>query len=1247
MSILHAPFGEALEAWFSQLDRAGFHIGMRERIVVHALFAQLAAANELPKVGALERMLELARPLLCSQPEQQRSYLLLQREFLKQHATTKGEAAAQQDPLQADKKGSIAASLWASLALILVVIAVLMWSISPDAPTPLTPPPEDPTTTGSQVPESPSTRVYVPAVGLTIQNEGLGEMPAWSTPARATLFALGGASILSLCWLAWASRRRQLYLQGTRTDQEIEERLLADPNPVNIEPPQSITRRAARGLRQRFAGERVVLDVPATLRATMQAHGGLTPRYSVVKQTPEYFVLIDRRHPADHHAAYSEMFVAALARSGVAIQVYSFEGSPQSGCWRTRSGTDRSGVISFAELASRHGGQRMIVFAEAQALISEADGLPQPWTRHLGSFPQRAWFTPMPLASWGHTEQAADELGFLVVPMQVEALDTLADWFASGHLGLSVSADWPIAYPRLLQDAAITWVTRPSAPPPQVVETLLFELRSYLGPMRFQWLCACAIFPAISPQITAALGKELARDARELALGVAAIGALPWFRHGFMPAWLRLTLLQQLSPDNERRFREVIEERLAKAIEGPGATLVNVAQRKHRLAAWLRRARGPARDVVLVDFVRRGPMSRLAQKLPDAVRRRVFKNGVPAHGLGRGPLVGLSLGALLTLIASPGVWGTIVQPLPSPPIAALMLPVQAHSGAAEKLSFSPDGRKLLSAGADGKVQELDVTNPAQLVTKASITVTRSGLEVLALSAADGLVATTDLSDKVTIWNLANGSEVEVFSVKRRIAAALFGAVEGRALITGDDDGKVVEWKWDSPTSTQLTTHRGAVTALARNGTLVASGGEDGVVRLSRDRTAAGVGLDDRTAEGVGDITSIAFSPTGESLLRVDVSHTLRVWDTTPGSVNETISGAALRLTQARYTNGSSHIVAGGQDGMVQIFDATTGQAVGSPIPAAASPLTDLAISPDGARFAIASEDGKVAMWGAPLLDQLDIIDCADAASVSTQVRQFADLLVRDVRAGKLPPLSPVAYVPAAWPQPASLLQHRVVYRGSGGDQAVAERIAQWLTLSERPIPADAWRVSTDKDLNDSRYAISACPASDVTEPPTDKETSTEKAPTKEPPKLPLEGTYLAVFACDAAGDPARKIVDLIQPALLRLGGKPRIQYINERQRATFAPSDRGLNIRVTPGEAGEEAAADQLLQTEEFQNAGRWRRVKTTQRSTRFLSVFICPVDYPATAPQQQQPQSKQPVQEQYEQTKSPAQQQPKRVKRD
>src|SRR5262249_32779426 len=153
---------------------------------------------------------------------------------------------------------------------------------------------------------------------------------------RAALITIGTVSVLGVCWLLWARRQRQLYLRDTRTDEEVEERFLTDPAAVGIDFPGAIARRVSRVLRRRYASDRLAVEVPGTLRATMAACGGLSPRYSVVKQTPEYVLLVDRRHPSDHHAAYCEALATALMRHGVAMQVYYFEGSPQPGCWRLR-----------------------------------------------------------------------------------------------------------------------------------------------------------------------------------------------------------------------------------------------------------------------------------------------------------------------------------------------------------------------------------------------------------------------------------------------------------------------------------------------------------------------------------------------------------------------------------------------------------------------------------------------------------------------------------------------------------------------------------------------------------------------------------------------------------------------------------------------------------------------------------------------------------------------------------------------
>lgn len=687
--------GLLLDAWLNRLDQEGFQVGVRERLQVHTLFAQLSAGGELAKIESVEQILELARPLLCTQPEQQRRYALLLAQFLAQQTTRADNDRTGQTeyPLsRTDQQKPRKFKLWhAALITLLVIVIVLAakeW-IGRASPPPVVG--TDMTGKEGAQPSLPATTAPAPReLPRTLTFEQLVSsaafMPEWLGPVRISLLIMGGASLLICAGLIWGRWRRQRYLQSIRTDQEIEEYFLFDPHPVQIEPSPALIRQASRIMRQRHAGERTALDVLATLRATVRVGGMLSPRYRLLTQTPEYLALIDQRHPDDHHAANSKALVDALLQKGVAVQIMVFEGSPETGCWRLRAGSrgvERFGWTPFSELAVRYTGHRLLVFAETQALVDEVSGLPRPWTHYLNAFPQRTWFTPLPLSAWGWMEQVADKQGFLVLPVQPESLITAAGWFSAGQLGLEIAADWPLDYPPMLRADGMMWIIQQTAPPAGIQEELLFQLRHYLGAQRFQWLCACAIFPAISPTLTLALGRELSADARDLALGMAAIGALPWFRYAFMPAWLRMRLINRLDPPNEAQFRQIIEARLSSAIEGSGehprgAPLMTFAQRKHQLMAWFHRRRGLARDVVLVDFLQSGTMVRLALRLPEGLRKWLFHQGLPSYGLSRSALWALPICLLLGLVGWKGEFlilnqikgpQVILLPVDPPPIA--------------------------------------------------------------------------------------------------------------------------------------------------------------------------------------------------------------------------------------------------------------------------------------------------------------------------------------------------------------------------------------------------------------------------------------------------------------------------------------------------------------------------------------------------------------------------------------------------
>ncbi|MBL9138689.1 MAG: SUMF1/EgtB/PvdO family nonheme iron enzyme [Verrucomicrobiales bacterium] len=648
-------FGVKLDAWLDHLDQVApdrRRLGIRERLAVHQLMDRLRDSSELP--GTDRECLALLAPLICTSPEGQRGYAGQIDEFLVRKLWLQPETPAGASAIPQVEKGSRKPPVpWHWFVAALLAMAVVGWAVFEWRNKPVLPEQQRrdesiwPYT--NTVPRS----GIVPNAGFTYYTNQV-ILPGQGSIENPKVFQVRAASwgIAALCgigvlvWL-WGWLRRRLYLRQTRTDREIEEKVLGDPSPKPSPYPPEGIRAVARGLRQRIAGEREVLHLGETVRASVRAAGAFTPRFRRLHVTPEYVVLVDRRHSRDHFARLAAQLAAALHEQGVALDLFSFDGSPEFGCrrWKPWHHAEPDGPsLDVAEFSGCVAGARLLVFAEAAVALSPASGLARPWTTAFRACREKAWFTPMPMPSWGSAENGVGQLGYLVLPVQMESLDTLVGWLASDQQVLRPGNDWPLAYPAMLRDEAVSWVSRQAEPPEALVETLLYEMRNYLGAIRFQWLCACAVFPSVAPSLTRALGAELIcgeehQVRRGLILGSQALASLPFFRYGHLPEWLRRALVKRLTVDNRRRLRRVIEERLGKAVDGDAEELIHLAQPQFRgwslgrLWAWMQTGRGLSRDVVLVEFLRPGHLSPLVQRLPEALRRRLFRHGLAAHGV--------------------------------------------------------------------------------------------------------------------------------------------------------------------------------------------------------------------------------------------------------------------------------------------------------------------------------------------------------------------------------------------------------------------------------------------------------------------------------------------------------------------------------------------------------------------------------------------------------------------------------------
>lgn len=609
------PWGPELDRWFEQLDAQGFRTGVRERLLVQTLLVRQEADGKLPE--SLEAALASVASLLCTSAEQQRRYGQLLKEFVTQQG---GEV----------KRSHLAPSRsW--IALFVFVMALAAWFgpglLGPDSQPTVKPLAEQPIASPGPAAAASSPGMVVPALPLPVEPGGLHPIAAAARPVLVGIATLAG---LALLWASWIRHRRRIILKNVPTEDEVEQHFFHENDPLGLTPHVSVLRPVSIALRQRVAGETSVVDIAATLRATAATLGALSPRWRQVRRTPEYLVLVDTRHPSDLLAACGHALVAELVRLGVTMHVYGFDGSPAGGCWvHGAVGNDDVATrrrIPFSVMATRHQNQRLFIIGNADAAMLGPKGGPQPWVQSVSLLAERVWLTPQPLATWGAAEFAADDAGFLVLPLQESALPTLASWLTSGRLALEQSPDDPRSYPRLLCGSELEWVIRSDPPPPEVSRELLAQVRSMLGGIRFQWFCACAAFPALTPPLTSTFGKlVLPDDAVAVRQGMPVLAALPWFRYGRMPEWLRKELLGQLAPDFRRALIDEVDRRLDAALAaGNGQEVARIATRLERRAWALRHRVGPLQDVVLAEFLSNAQTESVSEA-GEKLRKRLFR----------------------------------------------------------------------------------------------------------------------------------------------------------------------------------------------------------------------------------------------------------------------------------------------------------------------------------------------------------------------------------------------------------------------------------------------------------------------------------------------------------------------------------------------------------------------------------------------------------------------------------------------
>ena len=393
-------------------------------------------------------------------------------------------------------------------------------------------------------------------------------------PLKAMFILLSG---LVLWWLAWKleKKRRRLiaeYRLNLRPPYTWSVELGSEPEIAFGEDFYKLLHR----LRRRENDERWKLDMPRTVRATVDK-GGM-PEFRFARQTrpAEYLLLIDRQNSRDHQARFFDLLYRTFRNQDILVERFWYdEGDPRR-CYNEAY----PGGLSLSDLQYYHPQSRVLLLGTAYGLLHAETGRLSKWaTQTFSVWPDRAVLSTQALGAFGRRERQLQEL-FQVVPASLSGLHAIVEL-------LDVDEEKsPDLAPRHYPDAALQRVQLLDNDLIKTLLTVATSIRESTPAdqhLFLLWVAACALYPELQWDLTLQLG-HLLDGATATAAGNEALSGntfpnrniplieiaqqpvhripllshaslqvltrLPWFVEGEMPLEVRQILLAWLEREH-------------------------------------------------------------------------------------------------------------------------------------------------------------------------------------------------------------------------------------------------------------------------------------------------------------------------------------------------------------------------------------------------------------------------------------------------------------------------------------------------------------------------------------------------------------------------------------------------------------------------------------------------------------------------------------------------------------------------
>jgi WD40 repeat protein len=285
--------------------------------------------------------------------------------------------------------------------------------------------------------------------------------------------------------------------------------------------------------------------------------------------------------------------------------------------------------------------------------------------------------------------------------------------------------------------------------------------------------------------------------------------------------------------------------------------------------------------------------------------------------------------------------------------------VSGHRSGVLSVTFTPDGRSVLTTGRDGKV----FISKTEGFVQAALLGQRGAVPDASFSPDGQHVITAGEDGSARIWD----ANVDVSGpgppgIPRNLGThglavtAVAYSPNGKLVLSAGEDGTARLWRPDG-TVLKLE-HSGAVTctSFSKNGALVITGGEDGVARIWRTANGTVVAILRHGAP----VNAVHLSSDGRTALSAGRDGIAHLWNARTGKLLQTLKHDTP-VNDARFSPSGRLVVTGTEAGTAAVWRVGDGQRLAA-LTGHTAAVVAVAFSPDGRRVATASADFTGRIW---------------------------------------------------------------------------------------------------------------------------------------------------------------------------------------------------------------------------------------------------------------------------------------------